>query len=116
MPVRKSPVVLPANSPVLPMQAQQEIVWALKGLQGGDADAGQQTMALNWILHELTRVLDLSYRPGGRARARDSDVAEGKRYCGLEIIRLLKMTPEQIAKLPRFGAATQEDDGAIRDR
>lgn len=113
MPVRKSPVTLPANSPILPVHAHQEIVWSLKGIQGGDADAGQQTMALNWILHELTRVLDLSYRPDS---ARDSDVAEGKRYCGLEIIRLLKMTPEQIAKLPRFGAATQEDDDSIRDR
>lgn len=113
MPVRKTPVILPANSPVLPARVTQEQCWALKGLQGGDADGGQQTLALNWILYELTRIQDISYRPDSE---RDTAFAEGKRYCGIEIIRLLKMTPEQIAKLPRFGAATQEDDDSIRDR
>lgn len=113
MPVRKTPVTLPANSPVLPSVVTQEQAWALKGLQGGDADGGQQSLALNWILYEVARIQDISYRPESD---RDTAFAEGKRYCGIQIIRLLKMTPAQIALLPRFGAATQEDDGSIQDR
>lgn len=112
MAIKPVRVEIPENAPYLPPRANQEIAWALKGLHAGEADKGQQTMAINWIIFELARYQDMSYRPNS---ARDSDFAEGKRYCGAQLVRLIQMTPERISKLPRLGAATQEDDDSIRN-
>ncbi len=112
MPVKTSPVILPANSPVLPPRRFQETAWALKGLNGGEADKGQQTMALAWIIRELCGTYDMPYRPGAPG---DSDFAMGKMHVGQQIVALINMSPEQIARLPRMGATTQEDDDSMKD-
>jgi hypothetical protein len=112
MPIKTAPVVLPANSPVRPPRRYQELAWALKGINTGEADRGQQTLALSWIIRELCGTYDLPYRPDSE---RDSAFAAGKMHVGQQIVALINMTPEQITRLPRLGASTQEDDDSIRD-
>lgn len=61
---------------------------ALKSLQTGTANEGQQKLALKVIVEKLCRTYDLSFRPGEDG-ARATDFAEGKRFVGLRIVAVL---------------------------
>ena len=109
MSIKIKNVVAPSNAPYLPPNVTQEIVWSLKGLMGGEADAGQQAMALKWIILELCETNGLPYRPDS---ARDTDFALGKMHVGRELVRMINMTPEQITNLPRLGGNLPGEDDA----
>lgn len=113
MPIKTAPVVLPANSPLLPPPCTQELAWAVKSLASGEANKGEQTMILGWIIRDLCRTYDLPYRPGSQS---DTDFALGMMHVGQELVKLVNMTPERITKLPRMSPSTDEDDGAMKDR
>jgi uncharacterized protein YycO len=61
---------------------------AIQALHNGNADADQQRRALDWIIYEVCKTYDLSYRPDSD---RDTVFAEGKRYCGNQIIHAIKL-------------------------
>ncbi len=63
---------------------------AVQALARGDASADQQKRALKWIIEGACSTYDLSYRPGDEGR-RDTDFAEGRRFVGLSIVKLLKV-------------------------
>jgi hypothetical protein len=63
---------------------------ALKALQFGEANPDQQKRALKWIIENAANTYDLSFRPGGEEGRRNTDFAEGRRFVGLEIVKLLK--------------------------
>lgn len=108
MPVKTVPPVLPADSPLLsPPYQTQQLAWSLKALAAGDADKGQQTMVLRWIVVHLCGVNDMAYRPG---RQDDTNFALGKQHVGQQITILTNMTPEQIKDLPRLGVASDDDE------
>lgn len=60
---------------------------ALKALARGDADAGQQQRALKWIIESAAGTYDLSFRPDPHQTA----FAEGRRFVGLQVVKLLKI-------------------------
>lgn len=62
---------------------------ALKALQTGEASPDQQKRALRWIIENAANTYDLSFRPGVGGD-RDTAFAEGRRFVGLEIVKLLK--------------------------
>lgn len=62
---------------------------AIQALQRGDANADQQRRALKWLIETCCGTYDLSYRPGGEEGARDTAMAEGKRWVGLQVVKLL---------------------------
>lgn len=76
------------NMPWYPAPYEARDVYALKGLQGGTADPGQQARALDWILKNACGTYDLSYRP---TSDRDTSFAEGRRFVGLQIIKMLNL-------------------------
>jgi hypothetical protein len=49
-----------------------------------------QQRALKFIIENLCGTYDLSYRPGPDGD-RDTTLAEGKRFVGLQIVKLLKV-------------------------
>lgn len=61
---------------------------ALQALQRGDATPDQQRRALQWIINQCCGTYDLSYRPGPTGD-RDTVLAEGKRWVGLQLVKLL---------------------------
>lgn len=61
---------------------------AMQALMEGKADADQQKRALDWIVNNVCKTYDMSYRPDSD---RDTAFAEGKRYCGNQIIHALKL-------------------------
>lgn len=79
---------VPLNAPhsAAPFTQMQQI--ALHQLAKGVATAEQQIMALEWIVQSNCRAYDVSYRHGD---AYGTTFAEGRRFPGLQIIRLLTL-------------------------
>lgn len=70
---------------------------ALQALQRGDATGDQMQRALKWIVG-CAGTYDLSFRPGQDGE-RESSFAEGKRFVGLQIVKLLKINLSQLRKV-----------------
>ena len=107
----KSKIQLPAHSPLNPPTLSSDLVYATKALVLGVADASQQTLFFNWLIVECCKKDDLSFRPGGPEGVRDTDLAEGKRFVALNVLRALNMPQEQIAAMKKAeDAAVGPDD------
>ena len=76
--------------PFIPPTYTDQIAIAIQMLAEGKANEGQQRMALDWIVNVLCGTYDLSYRPGVDG-VRNTDFAEGKRFVGLQIIKMTKI-------------------------
>ena len=63
---------------------------ALQALMRGDCPPHLQTRAIKFIM-DLTGLRDLSYRYGGQEGDRDTAFAEGKRWVGLQIAKLIEI-------------------------
>jgi hypothetical protein len=63
---------------------------AVKALAAGVASDGQQKRALDWIIRCAAGTYDLSFRPGIDGH-RATDFSEGKRFVGLQLVRLVNM-------------------------
>ena len=62
---------------------------ALQALQRGDATPDQQRRALRWWIEKACGTYDMSFRPGAEDGRRDTDFAEGRRFPGLQTVKLL---------------------------
>lgn len=62
---------------------------ALQALQFGRATEDQQKRALRWVVELASGTYDVSFRPGGEDGRRETDFAEGRRFVGLQIVKLL---------------------------
>lgn len=80
--------------PYLPPLWEPADATALQALAKGTADADQQKRALNWIVNGASNTYDLEYRPDSR----DHAFASGRRFVGLQIIKLLKVIPGKFVK------------------
>lgn len=69
-------------------------VSAIKALANGTATPDQQQRALKWIIENVCATYDLSYRPNSE---RDTAFAEGKRHCGLQVVKMLKLNVQKEA-------------------
>ena len=75
--------------------------YAIKALQTGTANASQQQRALAWIVNGAAQTYDVSFSPESD---RETSFAEGRRYVGLQIVKLIKLPAELIkGKSPNGG-------------
>ena len=74
------------SKPWAPTRVSVPVIYALQRMEKGEASAQDQTAVLKWITRDLCGIGDLSYRPES---ARETDFAEGKRFCGLQIERYI---------------------------
>ena len=81
------------NRPWLPPNFELHHVAALQALSRGQANEDQQKEALDWIITECCKTYDMSYRPDSD---RDTAFAEGKRFVGANIVRLLKTSTAKL--------------------
>lgn len=84
---------LPKSEPHFPPDWDLADIGALQSLENGTAMPHQQQRALKYIVETLAATYDLSYRPGGQDGSRASDFAEGRRFVGLQIVKLLRINP-----------------------
>lgn len=80
----------PAIQPWHPAPYEDADVYAIKALAAGKASEGQQQRALGWIINMLCGTYDMSFRPGPDGD-RDTVFAEGKRYVGMQLVKLTKL-------------------------
>ncbi|QGY29771.1 Bbp19 family protein [Pantoea cypripedii] len=87
--------------PYLPYKWSENIpfVYALKAMGKGVATESQQKLILAELM-SLTGYYDLSYRPDSE---RDTAFAEGKRFIGAQLVKLINLSPDVIesSKKPR---------------
>lgn len=76
-----------------PADYDELVVYAVRAVYLGEASAAQQKLAWEWIMYVSGAgdgFQDLSYRPGGEDGRRQTDFAEGKRFVGLQIRKMLR--------------------------
>lgn len=73
------------------------LVYALKALHEGKATDEQQRLVINGLMG-ITAYYDLSYRPNSE---RDTSFAEGKRFVGSQIVKMINLTSDVIEKSKR---------------
>ena len=87
------------RAPWKPPRWDDQDAAAMQALAKGTATRDQQKRALDWIVGTDHRTLrdsacgyyDISYRPGGEEGSRDSAFAEGRRFVGAQIVKLIKV-------------------------
>ena len=94
----------PAGAPYAPAPYELADVHALKALAGDeDVPAHQARRALNWIIHSACGTYDQSYRPGEDGD-RDTAFAEGRRFVGNQIVKLVNLSPEIMTRMRKNDA------------
>ena len=81
------------EKPYLPAHCEPADVSAIQALERGGANEEQQKRALAWIVNIVCATYDQSYRPSS---PRDTDFAEGKRWVGNTIVKMLKLNASKL--------------------
>jgi hypothetical protein len=71
----------------MPPEYVKADVVALQALAHGTANADQQQRALNWMVNNAAATYEFTYRQNDR----DHAFADGRRFVGQQIIKLLKL-------------------------
>lgn len=83
------------NAPYAPVEYTEKEIRYIQALARGDASPEAQKAALKWIVNDVCKAWDLSYRPESQ---RDTDFAEGKRFVGLQLFKMLSLRPDSFDK------------------
>ena len=89
--IKKKPGSVPP--PYLPADYELHHVQAIKAFFEGRATPAQQEILRDYILYELTKFYDISYRG---ENTHDSAFAEGKRYIGQQLVKLSKLKLDEV--------------------
>lgn len=84
----------PAPYEPYPWADNLSVVYALKAIAKGEADAEQQKLVMKSLM-DITGYYDLSYRPDSD---RDTSFAEGKRFIGAQLAKMVNLTGDVIEK------------------
>ena len=76
-----------------PPDYTRTIAYAIQALSQGNANDGQQKIALDWIIRVAAATYDEPFRPG---QPDVRDYMLGRRSVGLAIVKLLNLKPEII--------------------
>lgn len=80
------------HSPFLPAPYEVADVAAVQACVEGKATAQQQQRALKWVIEVASGTYDMSYRPGAQEGERDTAFAEGRRFVGLQLVKLTRLS------------------------
>lgn len=83
------------KAPYLPPPYDAADVTAIQQLERGEAGPEMQKRALQWILINACDLYGISYRPDN---THDTAFAEGKRFVGSEIVKMLKIDPAKVRR------------------
>lgn len=77
--------------PDQPALYEEADVYAVQALFRGVANDGQQKRALQWILEHACKVKDLPWVAGGLEGQRATDFANGRKFAGHQILKMLEL-------------------------
>lgn len=92
MPQKPSRQTLAVRAPWLPAEWDKADAAAIQALAVGEATADQQKRALDWIIQQAAGTYETSFRPGGADGERETCFAEGRRFVGNQIVKLIKIS------------------------
>jgi len=78
-------------SPWLPVEYEVADAAAIQAMAEGVAEPEQQKRVLKWIIERAAGTYDQSFYPGGEEGRRNSDFAEGRRFVGNSIVKMLRV-------------------------
>lgn len=78
-----------------PVENTSVSVRLIQALNRGDATPQMQQDALKYIINTICRTYDMSYHPESD---RDTSFAEGRRFVGLQLVKLLSLLPDKLDK------------------
>lgn len=78
-------------SPWVPPKYEIHHVVSIQAVANGTATAEQQKEAMRFIIEDVAASYNMSYCPGGEDGRRDSDFAEGRRFVGSQLVKLIKL-------------------------
>ena len=76
------------TSPWYPPPYEIADISAIRCVATGTATPEQQQRAMKWVIEIACATYEMSYRPSGD---RDTSFAEGRRFVGLQIVKLLRL-------------------------
>ncbi|WP_456389734.1 hypothetical protein [Profundibacter sp.] len=83
----------------MPVEYGAPEVEALQALKRGEANEHQQRLALDWIINKAAGTYEISFRSDADGGERETAFAEGRRFVGLQSVKMLAMTGKMIAAL-----------------
>ena len=85
----------PTGAAWAPAPYEPADVGAIQALARGEAEPHQQIRALKWIVEAVCGTYDQSFRPESE---RETSFAEGRRFVGLQIVKLSKVDISKLRK------------------
>ena len=79
----------------MPVKYVKADVAALQAMHRGEATADQQQRAMDFIVGDISDRNGMSFRPG-QDGARETAFAEGRRFVGNQIVKLVKLPLSKI--------------------
>jgi len=70
-------------------------LFAVKAVAAGTATEHQQRLALQWIIEQAAGTYQTSFSPDNHSL---TDFAEGRRFVGSQIVKLINLDPEKLKK------------------
>lgn len=89
----------PRDPAWIPADYDYHDIVAVQALARGEADASQQKRALDWFINTAAETYTQSFRSDADGGDRETAFAEGRRYVGLQAVKLVNMPPALAAKL-----------------
>ena len=85
-----------------PVDYTVQIARAVQAVARGDASEREQKMAMDWIIVQAAGAYELSFRSdGGDGGERETAFAEGRRFVGLQLVKLVNMSPQLLDQLQK---------------
>ena len=81
----------PSPHPHHPPDWESADATAFQALARGDAASHLQQRALKWIIERAAGTYDMSYRGEAEGGDRATAFAEGRRFVGLQVVKLLNL-------------------------
>lgn len=85
-----------APLPWVPPPYDPADAYAIKRLVDGTATPDDQKRAMDWIVRIACATYDLEFRPDEAGGDRASSFAAGKRFIGLQIVKLININPDKL--------------------
>ncbi len=86
----------PAGLFLDPPPLDAPIIYAIKALAKGEADASDQKLAINFIVVLLSRANDQCFVPNDVSGGQNTAFLEGKRFVGRELRRIIDTPSEEL--------------------
>ena len=94
----------PLPPPFLPPPYEVADVTAIQALVAGRAEPHQQQRAINWIINAAAATYDFDYRTD----ARDHAFGSGRRFVGLQLVKMLKLNVAALSKAEKRRQGSEE--------